>query len=104
MNNQVKEIVFTGPDGKLVGKYNKGQSLNPPIALLIHPHPLYAGTMNNPIVKWLAVLFALFHVYNNWITAVSALWVAAIHFGVFGALCELTYNTKKNENDLLTTT
>ena len=41
MNNQVKEIVFTGPDGKLVGKYKKGQSLNPPIALLIHPHPLY---------------------------------------------------------------
>ena len=36
MNNQVKEIVFTGPDGKLVGKYKKGQSLNPPIALLIH--------------------------------------------------------------------
>ena len=50
MNNQVKEIVFTGPDGKLVGKYKKGQSLNPPIALLIHPHPLYGGTMNNPIV------------------------------------------------------
>ena len=50
MNNQVKEIVFTGPDGKLVGKYKKGQSLNPPIALLIHPHPLYGGTMNNKVV------------------------------------------------------
>ena len=50
MNNQVKEIIFSGPDGKLVGKYKKGQSLNPPIALLLHPHPLYGGTMNNPIV------------------------------------------------------
>ena len=53
--------------------------------------------MNNPIVKWLAVLFALFHVYNNWFTAVSELWFAAIHFGGFGALCALTFNTKKNE-------
>ena len=50
MNNQVKEIVFTGPDGKLVGKYKKGQSLNPPVALILHPHPLYGGTMNNPVV------------------------------------------------------
>ena len=57
MNNQVKEIVFTGPDGKLVGKYKKGQSLNPPIALLIHPHPLYGGTMNNPIVMELFSIF-----------------------------------------------
>ena len=50
MSNQVKEILFTGPDGRLVGKYKKGQSLNPPVALLLHPHPLYGGTMNNPIV------------------------------------------------------
>ena len=57
MNNQVKEIVFTGPDGKLVGKYKKGQSLNPPIALLIHPHKLYGGTMNNPIVIELFTIF-----------------------------------------------
>ena len=50
MSNQIKEILFTGPDGRLVGKYKKGQSLNPPVALLLHPHPLYGGTMNNPIV------------------------------------------------------
>ena len=50
MNNQIKEILFTGPDGKLVGKYKKGQSLNPPVALILHPHPLYGGTMNNPVV------------------------------------------------------
>ena len=24
MSNQVKEILFTGPDGRLVGKYKKG--------------------------------------------------------------------------------
>ena len=57
MNNQVKEIIFSGPEGKLVGKYKKGQSLNPPIALLLHPHPLYGGTMNNPIVMELYNIF-----------------------------------------------
>ena len=57
MNNQVKEVVFTGPDGKLVGKYKKGQSLNPPVAVIIHPHPLYGGTMNNPVVRELFSIF-----------------------------------------------
>ena len=57
MSNQVKEILFTGPDGRLVGKYKKGQSLNPPVALLLHPHPLYGGTMNNPIVTELYNIF-----------------------------------------------
>jgi len=59
MSNLVKEIVFTGPDGKLVGKYKKGQSLNPPVALLLHPHPLYGGTMNNPIIM------ELFHIFDS---------------------------------------
>ncbi|MDA1185211.1 MAG: TRAP transporter fused permease subunit [Acidobacteria bacterium] len=45
-----------------------------------------------PTVKWLAVLFALFHVYNNWFTAVSELWFSAIHFGGFGALCALNFH------------
>ena len=48
--------------------------------------------MKAAVLKWLAVLFALFHVYNNWFTAVSELWFAAIHFGGFGALCALTFH------------
>jgi len=43
-------------------------------------------------LKWAAVLFALFHVYNNLFTAVSELWFAAIHFGGFGALCALGFH------------
>ena len=53
--------------------------------------------MKANVLKWLAVLFALFHVYNNWFTAVSELWFAAIHFGGFGALCALTFH--KAEQD-----
>ena len=48
--------------------------------------------MNSNVIRWLAVTFALFHVYNNWFTAVSELWFAAIHFGGFGALCALTFH------------
>ena len=48
-------------------------------------------------LKWLAVAFALFHVYNNWFTAVSELWFAAIHFGGFGALCALTFNRPEQD-------
>ena len=54
--------------------------------------------MRASILKWLAVLFGLFHVYNNWFTAVSELWFAAIHFGGFGALCALTFH--KPEQDI----
>jgi len=48
--------------------------------------------MRQAALKWAAVGFALFHVYNNWFTAVSELWFAAIHFGGFGALCALTFH------------
>ena len=54
--------------------------------------------MSAKLLKWLAVLFALFHVYNNWFTAVSELWFAAIHFGGFGALCALTFNKPEQES------
>ena len=47
--------------------------------------------MSERVLRWFAVLFALFHVYNNWFTAVSELWFAAIHFGGFGALCALRF-------------
>ena len=53
--------------------------------------------MNTRLIKWFAVLFALFHVYNNWFTAVSEIWFAAIHFGGFGALCALTFHKAGQE-------
>jgi TRAP transporter 4TM/12TM fusion protein len=54
--------------------------------------------MKANVLKWLAVLFALFHVYNNWLTAVSELWFAAIHFGGFGALCALSFHKPEQDH------
>lgn len=44
------EIIFPGPEGRLEGRYQRGKGENPPIALLLHPHPRFGGTMNNKVV------------------------------------------------------
>ena len=54
--------------------------------------------MQSNTLKWFAVMFALFHIYNNWFTAVSELWFAAIHFSGFGALCALSFHRPKERN------
>ncbi|MGE0410124.1 MAG: alpha/beta hydrolase [Amphiplicatus sp.] len=41
------EVIFAGPEGRLEGRYQKGKGDNPPVALILHPHPLFGGTMNN---------------------------------------------------------
>ena len=48
--------------------------------------------MKHRALSWAAIVFALFHVYNNLFNAVSELWFAAIHFAGFGALCALSFH------------
>ena len=50
MKNKVLDIFVPGPSGRLQAKYYKSEKKNPPIALVLHPHPQYGGTMNNRIV------------------------------------------------------
>lgn len=51
------EIIFNGPEGRLEGRYHPAKEPNAPIALILHPHPQYGGTMNNKVV------YNLFHVF-----------------------------------------
>jgi len=44
------EVIFNGADGRLEGRYYHGSGSNPPLALILHPHPLHGGTMNNKLV------------------------------------------------------
>jgi uncharacterized protein len=44
------DIIFNGPEGRLEGRYHKADQPNAPIAVVLHPHPLYGGSMNNKIV------------------------------------------------------
>lgn len=51
------EVIFNGSDGRLEGRYVHGEGPTPPLAMILHPHPLHGGTMNNRIV------YSLFHMY-----------------------------------------
>ncbi|NWG47468.1 MAG: alpha/beta hydrolase [Alphaproteobacteria bacterium] len=44
------EVIFNGPAGRLEGRYHHSPHPRPPLALILHPHPVYGGTMNNRVV------------------------------------------------------
>ena len=44
------EVIFTGPAGRLEGRYHPAKQKNAPIAMVLHPHPQFHGNMNHPIV------------------------------------------------------
>jgi hypothetical protein len=52
------EVVFTGPAGRIEGRYHPSKMKGAPIAIILHPHPQFGGTMNNPIVYQLYYVFA----------------------------------------------
>ena len=52
------EVIFTGEDGRIEGRFHPGKSRNAPIAIILHPHPQFGGTMNNPVVYQLYYAFA----------------------------------------------
>ncbi len=51
------EVIISGPEGRLEGRYHHAKEPNAPVALLLHPHPQHGGTMNNKLV------YALYHIY-----------------------------------------
>lgn len=51
------EIIIPGSEGRLEARYHRSDQKAAPIALVLHPHPLYGGTMNNKIV------YRLFHTF-----------------------------------------
>jgi len=51
------EVIFAGPAGRLEGRVHKNPSPTAPLALVLHPHPQFGGTMNNRIV------YEIFHCF-----------------------------------------
>ena len=43
------EIIFSGPEGRLEGRYHPQNRIDADIAIILHPHPQYGGTMNNKV-------------------------------------------------------
>ncbi len=44
------EVIFTGPGGRIEGRYHPARQKNAPIGIVLHPHPQFGGTMNHAIV------------------------------------------------------
>lgn len=52
------EVNIVGPEGRLEGRYHHQPSADrSPVALILHPHPRFGGTMNNKVV------YNLFHAF-----------------------------------------
>ena len=51
------EVIFNGPAGRLEGRYQHHRRSGAPIALILHPHPLYGGSMNHRVVQQLFTAF-----------------------------------------------
>ncbi|CAK0766702.1 Alpha/beta hydrolase [Azospirillaceae bacterium] len=43
------DVMIPGPAGPLEGRFTRAANPRAPIALALHPHPLYGGTMNNKV-------------------------------------------------------
>lgn len=53
------EVIFNGTEGRLEGRYHHSKTPNAPLALVLHPHSLHGGSMNNRVV------FALFKEFQR---------------------------------------
>ena len=51
------EVLFNGHAGRLEGRYHQSSRPGAPIALILHPHPQYGGTMSNKVVYTLYSCF-----------------------------------------------
>jgi uncharacterized protein len=54
----VPELIINGPAGRIEARYHHEAAADSPIALILHPHPQFGGTMNNQVVYNLYYAFA----------------------------------------------
>ncbi len=52
------EVIIAGQAGRIEARYHPAEEPNAPIALIMHGHPMFGGTMNNPIPHALYHMFA----------------------------------------------
>ncbi len=51
------EVNISGPAGRIEARYHHERGPNAPVALILHPHPQFGGTMNNQVVYHLYYAF-----------------------------------------------
>ena len=53
------DIILPGSAGRIEARYQRQKAPGAPMALVLHPHPQFGGTMNNPLV------YDLFHMFHD---------------------------------------
>jgi alpha/beta superfamily hydrolase len=51
------DVIFSGPSGRIEGRYSPGQGENAPVAIILHPHPLGGGSMQDRVTVQLYRIF-----------------------------------------------
>jgi alpha/beta superfamily hydrolase len=51
------EVIINGPAGRIEARYHHQPEADSPVAIILHPHPQFGGTMNNQIVYHLYYTF-----------------------------------------------
>jgi alpha/beta superfamily hydrolase len=51
------DMILPGPAGRIEARYQRQKTPGAPMALVLHPHPQFGGTMNNPLV------YDLYHMF-----------------------------------------
>lgn len=51
------EVIISGPAGRIEARYHHQPVTDSPVAIILHPHPQFGGTMNNQIVYQLYYTF-----------------------------------------------
>jgi len=46
----MSELTIDGPAGRLEARFARGMHAAAPVVLILHPHPLFGGTLNNKVV------------------------------------------------------
>ncbi len=44
------EVIINGTDGRIEARYHRSTNPGAPLAVVLHPHPEYGGTMNSKVV------------------------------------------------------
>ncbi len=52
------ETIISGPEGRIEARYHHSDKKGAPAAIILHPHPLHGGTMNNKVTYNLYHAFA----------------------------------------------
>ena len=51
------EVMFNGPAGRLEGRFSPARESSAPLALILHMHPKFGGTMNSRLIHRLYYMF-----------------------------------------------